>query len=406
MADPNDFLAAPALPAGARTPALASGLATPARADDIFADEDSELSEVELDEADLAYVAPEPAFPPASSTDAAPPPRLAAPAARRPSSAHDDDEEEVEEEDYVGEDLGDGSARRRRGGPKKKSTKKKATAVRGGALPSHLDEEAMGKVLEVRKDFDLALQSMSNARKRRKDVDAQDASDHAIRLRDRMLVAAQRDVDAHDRKETALHKLNMLPEVVRELQRTDLYEVYLDHHILDAIRAWLEPLPDGSLPLYDIRREMFNTLAKLPIDTDNLREVKIGPLVTFYTRAPRETNDIKKIAQSCITKWSRPILNISDSYRDVRLDEHRVDLSQIHSQPVLDASQRHITSLSASQLTPEERAAKRARVPIPNAAGYLVRPSSNVHDVDRHKRKGEARAVEKALYKMRGPGRK
>lgn len=45
--------------------------------------------------------------------------------------------------------------------------------------------------------------------------------------------------------------------------RTHLHEQFLENQILEAVKLWLEPLPDGSLPSLDIQTEMLDILAKV-----------------------------------------------------------------------------------------------------------------------------------------------
>lgn len=45
--------------------------------------------------------------------------------------------------------------------------------------------------------------------------------------------------------------------------RTNLHEQFLENQILEAIKLWLEPLPDGSLPSLDIQNDMLDILAKV-----------------------------------------------------------------------------------------------------------------------------------------------
>lgn len=45
--------------------------------------------------------------------------------------------------------------------------------------------------------------------------------------------------------------------------RTHLHEQFLENQILEAVKLWLEPLPDGSLPSLDIQTEMLEILAKV-----------------------------------------------------------------------------------------------------------------------------------------------
>ncbi|KAJ1501827.1 hypothetical protein HMI56_003024 [Coelomomyces lativittatus] len=87
-------------------------------------------------------------------------------------------------------------------------------------------------------------------------------------------------------------------------------------------------------------------------------------------------------------KWSRPILNISDSYRDTRLEERKVDLNDVKSKLVLRRGSNKPGYLDPKLNT--SSAGQRARLPIPNATGYLVRPSSNVKDTDVRRKKNEA----------------
>jgi transcription factor SPN1 len=36
-----------------------------------------------------------------------------------------------------------------------------------------------------------------------------------------------------------------------------------DQNVLDAVKQWLEPLPDKSLPALNIQRELFDVLIKV-----------------------------------------------------------------------------------------------------------------------------------------------
>lgn len=54
--------------------------------------------------------------------------------------------------------------------------------------------------------------------------------------------------------------------------RSQLGDQFLDNHLLEGIKAWLEPLPDGSLPSLDIQKVLIKALTGLPIRTQHLRE--------------------------------------------------------------------------------------------------------------------------------------
>ncbi|OUM58504.1 hypothetical protein PIROE2DRAFT_47923, partial [Piromyces sp. E2] len=89
----------------------------------------------------------------------------------------------------------------------------------------------------------------------------------------------------------------------------------LQNDILKGMKAWLEPLPDGSLPSLDIQRAMFDMLDKMPVSTQDLTVSGIGRVLPFYSKCSRVIPEIKRAADNLITKWSRPILNRSDNYR-------------------------------------------------------------------------------------------
>jgi transcription factor SPN1 len=91
----------------------------------------------------------------------------------------------------------------------------------------------------------------------------------------------------------------------------------IDNNLLEAVRRWLEPLPDRSLPALNIQREFFNIIKKMEfIDSAVLKESGLGRVVLFYTKCKRVTPDITRIASDLVSIWSRPIIKRSASYRD------------------------------------------------------------------------------------------
>lgn len=91
----------------------------------------------------------------------------------------------------------------------------------------------------------------------------------------------------------------------------------IDNNLLEAVRRWLEPLPDRSLPALNIQREFFNILKKMEfIDSAVLKEAGLGRIVLFYTKCKRVTPDVHRIAHDLVSMWSRPIIKRSASFRD------------------------------------------------------------------------------------------
>ncbi|WOO83693.1 Transcription factor IWS1 [Vanrija pseudolonga] len=149
------------------------------------------------------------------------------------------------------------------------------------------------------------------------DVDIVDSyhDEICIRLRDRMLLAAEKDTKANENKLPATSKLAMLDEVVNALQNTTLWSSIIDNEVLKAVKVWLEPLPDRSLPAVGIQNAIFEVLPKMDLDTPTIREAQLGPIVLFYTKTKRVTASITRQADALVQTWSRPIIKRPADYR-------------------------------------------------------------------------------------------
>lgn len=153
-------------------------------------------------------------------------------------------------------------------------------------------------------------------------------------MRKRMTHAAQ--MDAINRREgrPAMHKLKMLPEVVSLLSRNQYVNSLVDPEInlLEAVKFFLEPLDDGSLPAYNIQRDLMTALGKLPINKEALIASGIGKVIVFYTKIKRAEPGIKRMAERLLAEWTRPILQRTDDYskrvyEEVEYDPRYVALS-------------------------------------------------------------------------------
>lgn len=135
-------------------------------------------------------------------------------------------------------------------------------------------------------------------------------------MRKRMTHAAQMDAINRREGKPAMHKLKMLPEVVSLLNRNQYVNTLVDPEInlLEAVKFFLEPLDDGSLPAYNIQRDLLTALGKLPINKETLVASGIGKVVVFYTRSKRPEPGIKRMAERLLAEWTRPILQRSDDY--------------------------------------------------------------------------------------------
>jgi transcription factor SPN1 len=146
-------------------------------------------------------------------------------------------------------------------------------------------------------------------------------------MRTRMAKAAELDVDARSRGETAMHKLKLLPSVVALLNRNTLAGQLVDPdlNLLQGVKFFLEPLNDGALPAYNIQRELFSALMKLPITKEALVASGIGKVVLFYTRSTRVEANIKRQAEKLVTDWMRPILRRTNDFRKRAVETAQYD---------------------------------------------------------------------------------
>jgi transcription factor SPN1 len=135
-------------------------------------------------------------------------------------------------------------------------------------------------------------------------------------VRKRMTDAARADSAARRENQPAMHKLKMLPEVVSLLNRNQFMNSLVDPEInlLEAVKFFLEPLEDGSLPAYSIQRDLIAALGNLPINKDSLIASGIGKVIVFYTKSKRPEPGIKRQAERLLAEWTRPILQRSDDY--------------------------------------------------------------------------------------------
>jgi len=125
------------------------------------------------------------------------------------------------------------------------------------------------------------------------------------------------DIESRAANKPAVAKVKLLPEVISILNRNDIQGTVLDPetNFLQAVKFFLEPLNDGSLPAYNIQRDIFTALMRLPIEKDVLISSGIGKVVLFYTRSKRAELPIKRMAEKLLGEWSRPILKRTDDYK-------------------------------------------------------------------------------------------
>lgn len=139
------------------------------------------------------------------------------------------------------------------------------------------------------------------------------------------------DNEARRVNQPALHKLKLLPQVNAILNRNNVQDAVLDPdtNFLLHVKYFLEPLSDGSLPAYNIQRDLFTALTKLNVEKESLRSSGIGKIVLFYTKSKKPEPSIKRMAERLLGEWSRPILKRTDDYKKRRVETREFDYQYV-----------------------------------------------------------------------------
>src|ERR1700722_8375838 len=155
----------------------------------------------------------------------------------------DDDDADDNDNDADADADADGAEKR------KKSRRKRATTTTKEDGDEQMDTVQDDKRAEARRDFEEALAKINAVKSRSKKSLSKDTvdvqyDDQAIDLHDRMLRAAKEDNSAINNSQPALKKIELLPQVLSTLNMPHMHEFLLDNRILEAVRLWMEPLPN------------------------------------------------------------------------------------------------------------------------------------------------------------------
>ncbi|KAM9359074.1 protein IWS1 homolog isoform 2-T2 [Symphorus nematophorus] len=294
------------------------------------------------------------------------------------------DEEEEEFTGFNQEDLeGD-----------KKESKEKQHQVEEEDSDSDEGVDRSGQDTSFMSDFDIMLarrKAMNSKRRRHRDGGTfiSDADDVVSAMIAKMNEAAEEDRSLNSQKKPALRKLSLLSQVVMHLKKQDLKETFIDSGVMSAIKEWISPLPDKSLPALRIREELLRILQELPsVSQETLKHSGIGRAVMFLYKHPKESRANKDLALKLINEWSRPIFGLTSNYKGMTREERQqrdLDQQMPQRRRLSSGGQTPRRDLE-KQLTGEEKALRpgdpgfcaRARVPMPSNKDYVVRPKWNV----------------------------
>ncbi|KAI5463934.1 hypothetical protein BGZ63DRAFT_411806 [Mariannaea sp. PMI_226] len=266
-----------------------------------------------------------------------------------------DRDEDVAMDDALSEDGSKKPRRARRTGDGERRPRAKPDTPEPEKDEHLTPEQRRKKAIE--RALDAAIKKPAGPKRRGKkdEIDLEDELDDQLaQLKVRMEQACQADNDAREAGLPALHKLKLLPEVTGILNRNNIQHAVLDPEVnfLQHVKFFLEPLNDGSLPAYNIQRDIFVALTRLNIEKEVLLSSGIGKVVFFYTRSKKPEPSIKRMAQRLLGEWSRPILKRTDDYKKRQIETREFDYA------AAKLAQRQKTN---SQFTLSQRPAQSAR---------------------------------------------
>ncbi|ANZ74946.1 BA75_02939T0 [Komagataella pastoris] len=242
--------------------------------------------------------------------------------------------------------------------------------------PEVVEDEAARRTRLFEEKLDAAIKRKPNKRKKNDDVDLEQMQDELIQqLKLQMEESAIRDANNIEQGKPAIFKLKLLPKVKDILLRANLADSILDNNLLASVRLWLEPLPDASLPAYQIQKVLFDAIKSLPIKTSHLRESGLGKVMVFYQKSKRVEPNLKRTAEKLISDWTRPIMGASDNYKDMRVRTQQFDPAQFAESLPGRVSARPQEAKTLYEEAAERR--KRAAIPQARTAAYTIAPQVN-----------------------------
>ncbi|KAM5347198.1 hypothetical protein ACJ41O_010203 [Fusarium nematophilum] len=249
---------------------------------------------------------------------------------KRPREGRRDKKRRDRDEDIAMDDVDDGGKKNRRS--RRMADAERRPRAKPDTPEPEKDENLTPEERRKRaidRALDAAIKKPSGPKRRRRDeIDLEDEIDELLAdLKVQMERACLADNQAREAGQPALHKLKLLPEVTGILNRNNVQHAVLDPdtNFLQHVKFFLEPLNDGSLPAYNIQRDIFSALTKLNVEKEALLSSGIGKVVFFYTRSKKPEPSVKRMAQRLLGEWSRPILKRTDDYKKRHIETREFD---------------------------------------------------------------------------------
>eukprot|EP01084_Bolivina_argentea_P124930 221391_1 len=217
-----------------------------------------------------------------------------------------------------------------------------------------------------------------------------------LNLVESMRDAARKDWLCNKEQKPAINTSLMLDVVVSELSKKLFYKYYLDDtDILEALRDWIHPLPDGSLPALKIRTECYRIIEKLQlheydqnslehylqVSEDNSKNPQymsdIHPNVRSFSKTcmylwanKKETHSNKQLLRKIMERWIRTLTGSDSTYSDLR-EEMRESQQSIQERYRILQRQKRDFNFGIS---------KRARIPEKPWHDFATNPANLVDE--------------------------
>lgn len=269
------------------------------------------------------------------------------------------------------------------------------------------------------------MAAVKRMKKKKKTVKSfEEKKDAAEDFVSKMLFAADADDISIKERRPGLKKLQLLPQAVDLMTNREMVRPLLESDVLNAVKRWIQPLPNGSLGNVTVRQKMIDVISKMGtgeehgIDSDDLKKSGFGKLVMTLYMHKKETPAMKKQLKNLIELWSRSIFKKSGDMRDLakaqqsrRLNTGLTGFARSQASYEVDRKPRSPSKKSAmdgdigtaiSKGVKQARDMGKNRVRIPYSKGFqfTVRPSDIQGDItDKKTRISNVKDKRESLHK-------
>uniref|UniRef100_A0A7S1ERP1 TFIIS N-terminal domain-containing protein n=1 Tax=Timspurckia oligopyrenoides TaxID=708627 RepID=A0A7S1ERP1_9RHOD len=269
--------------------------------------------------------------------------------------------------------------------------------------------------------FDQQLSAHKNLKKRRREVDDAVVDKETVDFVAKMMTARDQDLIAYKKGKPALNKLRLLTELESMVKKVPYRKALLINGVLNVIKAWMDPLPDGQLPNQTLRVRMLGVLEVFPVDGDWPKHLSdsdgLGKVVNYYAlKDPFAPNG--RLARKLVEKWSRQLFepsnkNYSEAEEDEESEEERMErMSRASRAFAMDSKAAEYMSEKRRKLN-EEALKNIARVPDRVALGNFKHKPRDGLDDDEDEREIRApgsgnrgKTLDRAVKEMRSAFKK